>query len=114
MSKNAQVGTLPKPIPPTPIRWVGLEIAPPTLERRLLSHQVPERVTPSTFDPATGDTLYFMNGESITQGVEAESTILAGGGLAVYLNATKGSANTPGRTCGAERAQRYRDGRRHL
>jgi iron complex outermembrane receptor protein len=46
----------------------------------------------STFDAVTGDTIYFLNGESITQGVEVESTILVGGGLAVYLNATKGSA----------------------
>jgi iron complex outermembrane receptor protein len=46
----------------------------------------------STFDSVTGDTIYFLNGESITQGVEAESTILVGGGLAVYLNATRGSA----------------------
>jgi iron complex outermembrane receptor protein len=46
----------------------------------------------STTDPVTGDTNYFLNGESITQGVEAESTILMGGGVAVYLNATKGQA----------------------
>jgi iron complex outermembrane receptor protein len=46
----------------------------------------------STFDAITGDTLYFLNGESVTQGVEAESTILVGGGVAVYVNATKGSA----------------------
>src|SRR5262249_10930693 len=46
----------------------------------------------STIDPLTSDTIYFLNGESVTQGVEAESTILVGGGLAVYLNATKGSA----------------------
>ena len=36
--------------------------------------------------------MYFLNGESVTKGVEAESTILVGGGLAVYLNATKGTA----------------------
>ena len=40
----------------------------------------------------TGDTIYFLNGKSVTQGVEAESTILVGRGLAVYLNATKGTA----------------------
>jgi iron complex outermembrane receptor protein len=28
----------------------------------------------------------------VTQGVEAESTILVGGGVAVYLNATRGTA----------------------
>ncbi len=46
----------------------------------------------STFDPASGDTVYFLTADSVTQGVEAESTILVGGGLAVYLNGTKGSA----------------------
>src|SRR5476651_1040591 len=50
----------------------------------------------STTDPVTGDTNYFLNGESITQGVEAESTILVGGGVAVYLNATKGQAKYTG------------------
>jgi iron complex outermembrane receptor protein len=46
----------------------------------------------STLDPITGDTNYFLNGKLVTQGVEAESTILAGGGVAVYLNATKGKS----------------------
>jgi len=46
----------------------------------------------STFDPVRGDTVYFLNGKSVTKGVEAESTILVGGGVAVYLNATKGTA----------------------
>ena len=46
----------------------------------------------STIDTTTGDTVYFLNGESVTQGIEAESTILAGRGLAIYLNATKGTA----------------------
>ena len=32
------------------------------------------------------------NGSALTKGVEAESTILIGHGVAVYLNATKGSA----------------------
>jgi iron complex outermembrane recepter protein len=46
----------------------------------------------ATIDATTGDTVYFLNGESVTQGVEAESTILVGGGVAVYLNATRGTA----------------------
>ena len=46
----------------------------------------------STIDPATQETVYFLTADSVTQGVEAESTILVGGGLAVYLNGTKGSA----------------------
>ena len=46
----------------------------------------------STLDNATGMTMYFANGEATTKGVEAESTILLGGGVALYLNGTKGSA----------------------
>ena len=46
----------------------------------------------SSTDPASGDTLYFQTSDSTTQGVEAESTILIGGGLALYLNGTAGSA----------------------
>ena len=46
----------------------------------------------STTDPVTGDTVYFLTATSMTKGVEAESTILVGGGFAVYLNGTKGSA----------------------
>jgi iron complex outermembrane recepter protein len=46
----------------------------------------------STTDPVSGDTVYFLTADSTTQGVEAESTILVGGGFAVYLNATVGSA----------------------
>ncbi|MDR1990662.1 MAG: TonB-dependent receptor [Acidobacteriaceae bacterium] len=46
----------------------------------------------SDTDPATGFTSYYAAGSALTQGVEAESTILVGGGLALYLNATTGSA----------------------
>jgi iron complex outermembrane receptor protein len=46
----------------------------------------------STFDPVSGDTVYYLSGTSVTKGVESESTILLGGGLAVYLNGTAGSA----------------------
>jgi iron complex outermembrane receptor protein len=46
----------------------------------------------STTDPVSGDTLYFLSAKSVTKGVEAESTLLVGGGLAVYLNGTAGSA----------------------
>jgi iron complex outermembrane receptor protein len=46
----------------------------------------------STTDPVSGDTVYFQTSDSTTQGVEAESTILVGRGLALYLNATAGSA----------------------
>jgi iron complex outermembrane receptor protein len=46
----------------------------------------------STLDPTTGDTLYFLSPTSVTQGVEAESTFIIGGGLSLYLNGTTGTA----------------------
>jgi iron complex outermembrane receptor protein len=46
----------------------------------------------STTDPATGEAVFFLTSDSTTKGVEVESTVLVGGGLAVYLNGTKGSA----------------------
>ncbi len=46
----------------------------------------------ATFDPDTGTTEYFLGGDDVTQGVEAESTLLLGRGVAVYLNGTAGTA----------------------
>jgi iron complex outermembrane recepter protein len=46
----------------------------------------------STFDPVSGDTLYYLSSQSVTKGIEAESTILVGSGFALYLNGSAGSA----------------------
>ena len=90
--KNAQVGTLPKPILADTFQagsvWKSRRA---TLDVDFYHIDFQSDYS-STFDAVTGDTLYFLNGESVTQGVEAESTFLFGGGLAVYLNATKGTA----------------------
>jgi iron complex outermembrane recepter protein len=90
--KNAQVGLLPQPTL-TDTYQVGSvwKSHRATLDVDYYHIKFQSDYS-STFDTITGDTLYFLNGESITQGVEAESTILVGGGVAVYLNATKGSA----------------------
>jgi iron complex outermembrane receptor protein len=90
--KNAQVGMLPEPTL-TDTYQVGSvwKSHRATLDVDFY-HIKYQSDYSSTFDAVTGDTLYFRNGESITQGVEAESTILVGGGLALYLNATKGTA----------------------
>ena len=90
--KNAQVGTLPKPILTDTVQvgsvWKSRRA---TLDVDFYRINFQSDYS-STFDTATGDTIYFLNGESVTQGVEAESTILVGRGLALYLNATKGTA----------------------
>jgi iron complex outermembrane recepter protein len=90
--KNAQVGTLPKPILADTAQigsvWKSHRA---TLDVDFY-HITFQSDYSATFDTTTGDTVYFLNGESVTRGVEAESTILVGGGVAVYLNATKGTA----------------------
>jgi iron complex outermembrane receptor protein len=89
---NAAVGTLPKPILTDTVQvgsvWKSHRA---TLDVDVYHIKFQSDYS-STFDTVSGDTVYFLNGQSVTQGVEAESTILVGGGMAVYLNGTKGSA----------------------
>jgi iron complex outermembrane receptor protein len=90
--KNAQVGTLPKPVLSDTFQvgtvWKSNRA---TLDVDVYRIRF-ESDYASTFDPVTADTVYFLNGESVTKGVEAESTILVGRGLSLYLNGTAGSA----------------------
>ncbi len=46
----------------------------------------------SSFTDAAGNTTYYSSGKSLTQGIEAETNIILGGGFSTYLNATYGSA----------------------
>jgi iron complex outermembrane receptor protein len=90
--KNAQVGTLPNPILTSTVQFGSVwKSRRATLDVDFY-HIDFESDYSSTFDPISGDTVYFLNGKSVTKGVEAESTILVGAGLSVYLNGTKGSA----------------------
>src|SRR5262249_26777162 len=60
------------------------------------------------YDAVLQQTVYFLGADTVTKGVEAESTVLVGGGLALYLNGTLASAkyvdtglwkqNAPGNT----------------
>ncbi len=43
-------------------------------------------------DPVTSLVSYYANGKSVSQGIEAESNIILGGGFNLYINATAGSA----------------------
>ena len=90
--KNAAVGQPPKPILTDTVQfgsvWKGRR-ATLDVDGYHINFQADYS---STLDPVTGDTNYFLNGKLVTQGVEAESTLLTGGGFAIYLNATKGSA----------------------
>ena len=46
----------------------------------------------SSAPDATGEPVYYLAGAAVTKGVEAESNVLVGGGISVYLNGTLGSA----------------------
>jgi iron complex outermembrane receptor protein len=90
--KSAQVATLPKPTETKTFQvgsvWRANRI---TLDADTYYIHF-DNAYSSVFDQATGDTVYFANGTSITKGVEAESNIVVGRGLNVYLNGTLGSA----------------------
>ena len=94
--RNAQVGTLPKPILTDTVQvgsvWKSRR-ATLDVDYYHISFQSDYS---ATTDAVTGDTVYFLNGHSITQGGEVESTILLGRGAALYLNATKGTAKYAG------------------
>jgi iron complex outermembrane receptor protein len=90
--KNAQVGTLPKPILTDTVQFGSVWKSHRATFDVDFYHINFQSDYSSTIDPATNDTIYFLNGESVTQGVEAESTILVRGGLAIYLNGTTGTA----------------------
>jgi iron complex outermembrane receptor protein len=90
--KNAAVGTLPKPILTNTAQFGSVwKSRRATLDVDVYHINFQSNYS-ATLDPVTGETVYFLGPESATQGVEAESTILLGRGLALYLNGTAGSA----------------------
>ena len=90
--KGAQVATLPEPtLTDTYQAGTVWKSGRATLDVDVFRIRYQNDYSSST-DAVTGDTNWFANGTAVTKGVEAESTILVGGGLAVYLNATAGSA----------------------
>jgi len=90
--KGALVATLPKPIL-TDTMQVGSvwKSGRATLDVDFY-HIGFQNDYSSSIDPVSGETLYFLTSDSTTQGVEAESTLLLGYGIAVYLNGTAGTA----------------------
>ena len=90
--KGAQVATLPKPTLTDTVQFGSVwKSGRATLDLDVY-HIVYQNDYSSATDAVTGDTNWFSNGKATTKGFEAESTILVGGGLAVYLNGTVGSA----------------------
>jgi iron complex outermembrane receptor protein len=90
--KGALVVTLPKPILTDTIQFGSVwKSHRATLDVDVYHINFQNNYS-STLDPVTGDALYFLSSQSVTKGIEAESTILVGGGFAAYLNGTAGSA----------------------
>jgi iron complex outermembrane receptor protein len=90
--KNAQVGAPPKPILTDTVQFGSVwKSRRATLDVDVY-HINFQADYSSTLDLVSGDTEYFLNGKLITRGAEAESTILMGRGLALYLNGTKGAS----------------------
>jgi iron complex outermembrane receptor protein len=90
--KGALVATLPKPILTNTVQFGSVwKSNRATLDVDVYHINFQNNYS-SSIDPTTGETVYFLSSKSITKGVEAESTILVGGGLAVYLNGTAGTA----------------------
>ena len=90
--KGALVATLPKPILTDTVQFGSVwKSSRATLDIDYY-HINFQNDYSSTTDPVSGETLYFLTSDSTTQGVEAESTLLLGYGLAVYLNGTAGTA----------------------
>ena len=90
--KGAQVLTQPKPILADTTQFGSVwKSRRATLDVDVyhIHFQNPYSSTP---DPVTGEPVYYLTADSVTKGMEAESTILVGGGMAVYLNGTFGSA----------------------
>jgi iron complex outermembrane recepter protein len=90
--KGALVATLPKPILTDTVQFGSVWKSNRATLDVDFYHINFQNDYSSTIDPVTGETLYFLSSDSTTQGVEAESTILIGGGVALYLNGTSGSA----------------------
>jgi iron complex outermembrane receptor protein len=90
--KGAQVATTPKPILTNTVQFGSVwKSSRATLDLDYY-HINFQNDYSATTDPVTAETIYFLTSDSTTQGVEAESTILVGGGFALYLNATTGTA----------------------
>jgi iron complex outermembrane receptor protein len=91
--KGALVATLPKPVLSDTFQagtvWKSSRA---TLDVDAY-HIVLQNAYSATFDPVANDTLYFLTANTVSKGVESESTILLGGGLALYLNGTLGQAS---------------------
>src|SRR6185295_6534768 len=104
--KGAQVATLPMPTLTDTVQFGSVWKASRATLDLDVYHITYENDYSSATDAVTGFTNWFFNGKAVTKGIEAESTILVGGGLAVYLNGTAGSAKYADTGLWAQNAQK--------
>jgi iron complex outermembrane receptor protein len=90
--KNAALAVLPKPTT-TKTYQVGsvLKLRRLTLDADFYYSHFQNPYSTVT-DVTTGEPIYVQSGDSVSKGVEAESTIYFGRGVSIYLNGTAGSA----------------------
>ena len=90
--KGAQVATLPEPTLTDTVQFGSVwKSSRATLDVDVYHINYQNDYSSAT-DAVTGDTNWFANGNAMTQGRRSREHDLVGGGLAVYLNGTAGSA----------------------
>ncbi len=94
--KNAAVRALPQPTIATTYQ-IGTVYKASRFTLDLDTYYINFQNSYSTsIDPATGEPIYFQSGNSVTRGAEAESNIVLGRGLRLYVNGTAGTARYSG------------------
>ncbi len=88
--KNAKVTVQPKPVKNKTLQ-VGSVWQSDRFTFDIDAYRINFDNAYSAFTNNAGETVWFSNGKSISKGIEAESTVILGGGFSVYLNATHGS-----------------------
>jgi iron complex outermembrane receptor protein len=90
--KNAQVAVVPKPTGTKTFQFGSvLKLNRFTLDADayFIKAQNPYSSAP---DPVTGEPVYYLAGNTISKGFEAEGNVVVGHGINLYLNATIGNA----------------------
>jgi iron complex outermembrane receptor protein len=89
--KNAAVAVLPKPTKNRTYQ-IGTVWKSGRLTLDLDAYHINFENGYSTTPDPSGEPIYYLTGTSTTKGAEAESTVMLGGGVSLYLNGTVGTA----------------------
>jgi iron complex outermembrane recepter protein len=89
--KDAQVAVLPKPVK-TNTYQVGTVFKSGRFTLDFDAYHINFENGYSSTPDASGEPVYYLTGTSTTKGIEAESTVILGRGVSLYLNGTAGAA----------------------